>query len=102
MGLVYSGRTQGPLLALESQQRVGDGSRDPWLERVPDHLRSGGVLAAPSRRSPGVPPRVCLWTRFRERQGVLRHRASIGAALRRPAVLRSLLLLRTGSAWFEG
>jgi len=32
MGLVHPGRPPGAVLALESQQRLGDGSRDPRLE----------------------------------------------------------------------
>ena len=45
MELVHPRRPRGALLALEPVQRLGHRSRDPWLERVPDHLRAGGLLA---------------------------------------------------------
>ena len=46
MELVHAGSAQAAVLALEPEQRLGDGSGDPRLERVPDHLRAGGGRAA--------------------------------------------------------
>ena len=45
------GGRERALLALESQHWLGDGSRDPRLERVPDHLRAG---RQPRRATPSI------------------------------------------------
>ena len=49
---------QRAVLALEPEQRLGHEPRDPRLERVPDHLRAGGVLAALSDRRQDLSPRL--------------------------------------------
>ena len=56
--LVHAGRPRGALLALEPEQRLGDGSRDPRLERVPHHLCARRVFAALRDRAGGLSPRL--------------------------------------------
>ena len=52
--LVHARRARCALLALEPDARLGDGSRDSRLERVPDHLRARGFVADVTRSSPSV------------------------------------------------
>ena len=74
MELVHPRGPRAALLALESEQRLGDGSWDQGLERVPDHLRAGGRLAPLSHRAGRLSPRLCGRTRLFQWQTLLRHR----------------------------
>ena len=49
--LVHARRARRALLALEPVQRLGHGSRDSRLERVPRHIRARGLVAALFRRA---------------------------------------------------
>ena len=100
--LVYARRSRGTVLALEPVQRLGDGSRDSRLERVPHHIRACGFVAALSDRAGGLSPRVRERARISQRQILVRHRAAPRHELRRPAVLHPLLVLRARSARAHG
>ena len=91
-----------PLLALEPQQRLEHERRDPRLERMPAHLRHGGLGAALSDRGRRLPSGLRGRPQFQKWPGVLRHPAAARARLRRPALLRALLLPRPRSARPEG
>ena len=92
MGLAHPRRREGPVLALEPEQRLEHESRDPRLERMPDHLCSGSVLAAVrdrrGRLSRGLGPEPDV----HERPRVLRHWLTARTPLRRSAVPRPLFL----------
>ena len=93
VALAHQGRDRGrPLLALEPEQRLEHEPPDPRLERVPDHLRAGRLLAALRDRARGLPPRLGRRPRVPQRQDLLRRRAAARPRPRRPALLRPLLL----------
>ncbi len=56
--LVYARRARRAVLALEPVQRLGHGSRDSRLERVPHHVRARGFVAALFHRAGGLSPRL--------------------------------------------
>ena len=73
--LAHAGRPQRALLALEPEQRLEHEPRDPRLERVPDHLRAGGLRAALSDPPRRLSSRLGGRPRLQERARVLRHHA---------------------------
>src|SRR5579871_150834 len=102
MELVHPEGPSRAVLALESQQRLGARSADPWLERMPDHL-SARRRGAPLCRGPvGLPPRLCFRAAVLEPPRLLRSPVAARPAVRRAAVLRALFLLRAGSARSRG
>ncbi len=103
MELVHPGRTGRAVLALEPEQRLGDEPRPVrgWNECLITYL----LAAAAPRHAidPGVYHRgFAAGPRFPQRPVVLRHRDTAGHAVRRPAVLHALLVLRPRSARPEG
>ena len=60
------------LLALEPEQWLGHGLRDPRLERVPHHLRARGRLATLRDRSHRLSSRLCRRARIPQRPQLLR------------------------------
>jgi hypothetical protein len=91
-----------PLLALEPQQRLEHQPRDPRLERMPDHLRSGGILAALPDQCRRLPLRLGGRSNLQERSEFLRHPAAARAGSWRAAILLPLFFPGAGSARLEG
>ena len=100
--LVHARRARRALLALEPVQRLGHGSRDSRLERVPHHVRACGLVAALFRRAGGLSPRLRERARISQSQILVWHRATPRHGLWRPAVLHPLLVLRPRSPRAHG